>query len=102
MHRKVPVVLQDAENQLKTERDEFAAKERQFEKELATIHKLAALYKSNSDKRSAEAAELEGVVRDLRQHIQVTVLFVHHFYKAGPLSHGNSALLFPLVAVCCG
>ena len=113
-HRNLPFVSQDAENQLKTEREEFAAKEQQFEKELATIQKLAALYKSNSDKRSAEAAELEGVVRDLRKHIQVplrtiwspfgdvgSMRFIYCFPRAGPLSRRNCAVLLWLVAGCC-
>lgn len=63
---------QDTEAVLRTERADFAAREQHFEKELAAAQKLAALHKGNSEKRSSEAAELSGLVRDLRTHIQVT------------------------------
>lgn len=65
--------MQDAQGQLKAEQMTLIGKEEQFEKELSVAQKLASLHKSHSDKRTAEAAELESVVRDLRQHIEVSL-----------------------------
>jgi len=56
---------------LKLERNDATDKEQHFEKELAIAQKLASLYKSNCEKRTTEAAQLESVVRDLRKHVEV-------------------------------
>lgn len=63
--------MQDTQSKLKEEQALRVEKEEQFEKELSVAQKLASLHKSHSDKRTAEAAELESVVRDLRMHIEV-------------------------------
>ena len=65
------LILQDAQNKLRDEQNMITDKEQQFEKELAVAQKLVNLHKSHCHKRTAEAAELESVVRDLRKHIEV-------------------------------
>ena len=64
-------MVQGANKQLKEVRDRALEREEHFEKELATAQKLAALYKTSVDDRTARAAELEGVVRELKEHVQV-------------------------------
>lgn len=63
--------LQDAQSKLKEEQKVMIDKEQQFEKELAVAQKLVNLHKIHCDKRTADAAELENVVRDLRKHVEV-------------------------------
>ena len=62
---------QAAQKQLKEVRDRAAEREEHFEKELATAQKLSALYKTAADDSTVRWTELEGVVRELKEHVQV-------------------------------
>lgn len=65
---------QAAEKHLKEARDAAAEREQHFEKELATAQKLSALLNRKADDRAARCTQLEGVVRELKDHLQVRVL----------------------------
>ena len=71
--------MQDAQKRLKEEQNLMAEKEEQFEKEIGVAQKLVNLHKSHCDKRTAEAVELESVIRDLRRHIEVQNAFLQVF-----------------------
>ena len=68
---KHPITVQAAEKQLKEVKTRASDWEQHFEKELATAQKLAALYKTAADDRMARCTELEGVMRELKEHVQV-------------------------------
>ena len=63
--------VQEAQGKLKEVENVMTEKEEQFEKELAVAQKLAGLHKTHGDKRTAEAVQLESIVRDLRRHVEV-------------------------------
>ena len=62
---------QAARQALKDAKDEADYREHNFQKELATSQKLAALYKEANDERSRKVTELEGVIRELQDHLKV-------------------------------
>ena len=62
---------QAARQALKNAKDEADYREHNFQKELATSQKLAALYKEANDERSRKVTELEGVIRELQDHLKV-------------------------------
>lgn len=56
---------------MKEARDAAAEREQHFEKELATAQKLSALLNRKADDRAARCTQLEGIVRELKDHLQV-------------------------------
>ena len=58
-------------SQLREVREELAGKEAKFEKELATAQKLSALYKQSGEERAARVTELTGIVRELKEALEV-------------------------------
>lgn len=65
---------QDAQQQLKTAKDEASGKDQEFHKELSTARKLAQLYKEAEAERCRKVAELEGIVMELQKHLTVSPL----------------------------
>ena len=59
---------------LKEAREEIASKEESFEKEIALAQRMAQLYKENSEEHSKRAAELEGIVSELKRHMEDSAL----------------------------
>lgn len=70
---------QEAQGKLKENESLTAEKEEQFEKEITIAQKLASLHKSHCDKRTAEAVQLESIVRDLRRHVEVFKAALSYF-----------------------
>ena len=62
---------QAARQARKDAKDEADYREHNFQKELATSQKLAALYKEANEERSRKVTELEGVIRELQDHLKV-------------------------------
>jgi hypothetical protein len=56
---------------LKAARDDAAAKEHIFQRELATAQRLTALYKEGSEERGRKCTELEGIIQELQKHLEV-------------------------------
>ncbi len=62
---------QAAQARLKEARDEAAAREEQFERELATARSLAGMQRELAADRAARCAELEGIIRELQKNMEV-------------------------------
>ena len=52
-------------------REEAAVKIEQFEKELGMAQRMAQLYREAKEERAAKCTELEGVVQELKSHMEV-------------------------------
>ena len=72
--------VQEAQKKLKETDILTTEKEEHFEKELAIAQKLARLHKSHCEKRTAEAVQLESIVRDLRRHVEVSHPAHYHVF----------------------
>lgn len=66
------VCMQGSQQSLKAAKDESNSKEQIFHKELATAQKLSRLYKEASEERSRKCTELEGIIRELQKHLEVS------------------------------
>jgi hypothetical protein len=53
-------------------REEAAVKEEQFEKEVGMAQRMANLYRETAEEREKKCEELEGVVMELKSHIDVS------------------------------
>ncbi len=62
---------QAAQARLKEARDEAAAREEQFERELATARSLADMQRELAADRATRCAELEGIIRELQKNMEV-------------------------------
>jgi len=74
---------QAAQSQLREARDEAAARQEQFEKELATARSLADMNRELASDRAARCTELEGIIRELQRNMEA---------RAG-MTRGDAALL---------
>ena len=63
--------MQAARQDLKDAKDGADSREYNFQKELAMAQKLATLYKEANEERNKKVAELEGIMRELQQHLEV-------------------------------
>lgn len=63
--------VQTAQRQLKEARDGAVEREQHYGKELATAQRVSDLLRTQAEDRAARAAELEGIVRELKDHLQV-------------------------------
>ena len=66
----MPVRMQEVAARLREVREEAAAKEEQFEKELGMSQRMAQLYRESGEERAKKCAELEGVVMELKTHME--------------------------------
>ncbi len=62
--------LQAAQAQLREARDDAAARQEQFEKELATARSLADMNRELASDRAARCTELEGIIRELQRNME--------------------------------
>ena len=69
---------QAVHGELRAAREDLVTREQQFERELATAQTLSGMYKEASEARGAKAAQLEGVVRELRAHLEARPVLVLH------------------------
>lgn len=88
---KLIATQQALQKQLREVRDRAGQREEHFEKELATAQKLAALYKSTADGRTSRCTELEGIVRELKEHVQA---------RPTPKLHPLTALMSMSMLLC--
>ncbi|KAK9824071.1 hypothetical protein WJX72_007533 [[Myrmecia] bisecta] len=63
-------VVEESLQHVKECREECASKVAHFEQELATSGKLVTMYKEAAEQRKSKCEELEGLVRELRQHME--------------------------------
>lgn len=61
--------LQSLSGQLKDTKEELAQKEQNFETELGLAQRMAQLYKESADEHSKRNDELEGIVTELKRHM---------------------------------
>lgn len=61
--------LQSLSRQLKDTKEELAQKEQNFETELGLAQRMAQLYKESADEHSKRNDELEGIVAELKRHM---------------------------------
>ena len=87
--------MQAAQKQLREVRNTAVESNDHFERELATAQRLSALYKANAEDRSARCTELEGIVRELKQHMQVGRASMHETVSH---SHGAAESYCPFCA----
>ena len=63
--------MQEASARLRSVREEAAVKQESFEKEVGMAQRMAQLYRESRDERAAKCTELEGVVQELKAHMEV-------------------------------
>lgn len=52
-------------------REEAAVREEQWEAEVALAQRMSQLYRDNSEERARKCKELEGIVQELKAHVEV-------------------------------
>lgn len=62
---------EDASAKLRGVREEAAVRIEQYEKELGMAQRMAQLYRESKEERAAKCTELEGVVQELKAHMEV-------------------------------
>lgn len=63
--------VQEAAGKLRAVREEAAVRQEQFEKEVGMAQRMAQLYREAKEERAAKCTELEGVVQELKTHMEV-------------------------------
>jgi hypothetical protein len=74
-------LAQDAAARLREVREEAAVKEEQWQKEVAMAQRMAQLYRESGEERARKCTEMEGVVQELKAHLEVMVVV---FVLGGP------------------
>lgn len=64
--------LERRAQEIREMREESASKEESFEKELAMVQRMAQLYRESAEEHGKRSSELEGIVKELQSHIEVT------------------------------
>ena len=57
--------------ELRAAKDDLVTREQQFHRELSTAQTLSSMYKEASEGRAQKVAQLEGVIHELRTHLEV-------------------------------
>ena len=75
--------MQAVHAELRVAKEDLVTREQQFERELATAQTLSGMYKEAAEARSTKVTQLEGVISELRAHLEVGI--PHDFPQCQPL-----------------